>query len=168
MKKPFLKQLFVLLLAPAFLLSFTLKPDHTNFSGDWKLNEGKSDLGQFASYATRSIKTVQDNDSISIARTAPSMNGDDFTSHETLTFDGKETESPLFGESKKIASAKWADDGQSFTITYKLMLDFNGQQNEIEGTEKWSLADGGKTLVLENNSSSSFGDLSTKAVYDKQ
>lgn len=168
MKLPFLKQFFILLLAPAFLLSFTNKPDHANFSGDWKLNEGKSDLGQFANYATRSIKTMQDNDSITIARTAPSFNGDDFTSHETLTFDGKECQSNLFGESKKMASVKWADDGQSFTITYKLMLDFNGQQNEIDGTEKWSMADDGKTLVLENNSSSSFGDLSTKAVYDKQ
>jgi hypothetical protein len=96
------------------------------------------------------------------------MNGDDFTSNETLTFDGKECQSNLFGESKKIASLKWADDGQSFTITYKLMLDFNGQQTEVDGTEKWSMTDEGKTLVLENNSSSSFGDLSTKAVYEKQ
>ncbi|HWC53976.1 MAG TPA: hypothetical protein VG676_10360 [Chitinophagaceae bacterium] len=168
MKIPFLKQLFIFILAPAFLVSFTFKPDHVNFSGDWKLDEGKSDLGQFANYATRSIKTIQNNDSISIARTAPSMNGDDFTSNETLTFDGKECQSNLFGESKKIASLKWADDGQSFTITYKLMLDFNGQQTEVDGTEKWSMTDEGKTLVLENNSSSSFGDLSTKAVYEKQ
>src|SRR5574338_1499898 len=160
MKQPFLKQLFILIVAPAFLLSFTSGPDHLNFSGEWKLNEGKSDLGQFASFATRAIKTVQDNDSITISRTAPSMNGGDFTTHETLTFDGKESQTNLFGESKKIASIKWADDGQSFTVTYKLLLDFNGQQSEVDGTEKWSMADGGKTLVLENNSTSSFGDLS--------
>ncbi|HYM95373.1 MAG TPA: hypothetical protein VET23_14645 [Chitinophagaceae bacterium] len=168
MKKPFLKQLLILLAAPVFLLSFISKPGHVNFSGQWKLNEGKSDLGQFASFATRSIKTEQNDDSISIDRTAPSMNGDDFTTHETLTFDGKESESKLFGESTKKASVKWADDGQSFTITYKLLLDFNGQQNEVNGTETWSLSDDGKTLVLDNKSSSSFGDLATKSVFEKQ
>ena len=168
MKNYFLKNLFVLLLAPAFLFAITSKPDRANFSGDWKLNESKSDLGQFASFATRTIKADQKDDSISIARTAPSFNGGDFTTVETLSFDGKESESNLFGNSKKKSSAKWSEDGQSFTITYILILDFNGQTTEVNGTETWTLADGGKTLVLQNNSSSSFGDLTTKAVYEKQ
>ena len=163
-----MKKISLFLLASSFLFAFTSKPDKANFSGEWKLNESKSDLGQFASFATRTIKTNQTNDSINIARTAPSFNGDDFTTNETLTFDGKESESKLFGNSTKKASAKWSEDGQTFTITYKLLLDFNGQQNEVNGTEVWSLSDGGKTLVLQNNSSSSFGDLATKAVYEKQ
>jgi hypothetical protein len=168
MKKSFLKPLLVFLLAPAFLLAFTSKPDRAIFSGQWKLNEGKSDLGQFSQYATRTIKTNQTNDSISIERTAPSFTGEDYSYKETLTYDGKQSECTLFGNSKKKSSAKWSDDGQMFTITYILSLDINGQVTDINGTEEWTLSDGGKTLVSHSKSSSSFGDLETKAVYEKQ
>lgn len=168
MKRNFLKPIVAFLIAPIILLAFTTRPDHANFSGEWKLNEGKSDLGQFASFAVRTIKANQTNDSIAIARTSPSFNGGDYTANETLTFDGKQSESTLFGNSKKKASAKWSADGQTLIITYTLVLDFNGQTNEVSGTEKWTLADGGKTLVAENNSTSSFGDLATKAIYEKQ
>lgn len=168
MKRSLIPSLFIFLLAPALLLSFTFKPDHTNFSGQWELNKDKSDLGQFADFAPHTIKADQTDDSITISRTAPSFNGGDNTTTETLTFDGKECESTLFGDSKKKDSLKWSDDGKSFTITYKLLLDFNGQQNEVNGTEAWSLSDDGKTLTLQGNSTSSFGDMSTKAIYEKQ
>ena len=143
-------------------------PDRANFSGEWKLNEGKSDLGQLAPYATRIFKVKQTDDSISFARTAPTFTGEEFTAMETLSFDGKESESNLAGTSKKKASAKWSDDGQTLTINYTLLLDFNGQVTEVKGTETLSFSDGGQTLVSQSSSSSSFGDFTTKAVYDKQ
>jgi hypothetical protein len=127
-----------------------------------------SDLGQFAPYAPRTIKVTQAADSITISKTAPSMNGDDFTYSETLSYDGKETKTTFFGTSTRTASAKWSDDGQTLTISYDLMLDFNGQTTEIKGTEVWTLGDGGKTLVSQNNSSSSFGEMQAKGIYEKQ
>ena len=168
MKALLIRSMIIFLLAPAFLLAFTSKADKANFSGDWKLNESKSDLGRMANFATRTIKANQKDDAITISRTAPSFNGDDFTTTETLTFDGKEADSKLFGNSTKKANAKWSDDGQTLTITYTLLLDFNGNTNEIKGTETWSLSDGGKTLTVQNNSSSSFGDLATKSIFEKQ
>jgi hypothetical protein len=54
------------------------------------------------------------------------------------------------------------------TITYTLFLEFNGQSNEVKGKEVWSLADDGKTMTVKNNSTSSFGDLDTRSVYEKQ
>src|SRR5437667_6392267 len=114
----FSKKLIGILIAPALFLSFTTLPDHANFSGDWKLNEGKSDLGQFGPYAPRKIKVEQKDDGIIISKTAPSFTGEDVTTTETLSFDGKETESTVFGTSKRKASAKWSDDGQTLTITY--------------------------------------------------
>src|SRR5258705_13000515 len=101
MKVHLTKSLFIFLLAPAFLLTFTSKVDKANFSGQWKLNESKSDLGRLANFATRTMKAEQKDDNITIVRTAPSFNGDDFTSTETLTFDGKEAESKLVGNSTK-------------------------------------------------------------------
>ena len=168
MKKSFLNRIFIFLLAPAILFSFASKPERADFSGEWKLNESKSDLGQMASFATTAIKADQKGDNISIARTAPSFDGGENTSTETLTFDGKEAESKVFGNSTRKSTGKWSDDGQTFTITFKLALDMNGETTEINGTEVWTLADAGKTLVVQNTSSSSFGDFTAKAVYEKQ
>jgi hypothetical protein len=161
------KKLLTFLVAPVILLAFTMKPDRANFTGEWKLNEGKSDLGQFAPYAPRSIKVTQAADSITISKTAPGMDGNDVTTSETLSYDGKETKTTIFGTSTRTASAKWSDDGQTLTITYLLNLDFNGQVTEIKGSEVWTLGDGGKTLVSQNNSSSSFGDIQAKGIYEK-
>jgi hypothetical protein len=161
------KKILGFLIVPAVIFAFTTKPDKANFSGVWKLNEGKSDLGQFANYAPRTIKVAQTADSITISKTAPGFSGDDVTTTETLSFDGKDTKSTIFGTSTRTASSKFSDDGQTLTITYDLMLDFNGQQTEIKGTEVWTLADSGKTLVSQNNSSSSFGDIQAKGIYEK-
>lgn len=163
----FLKKLSTFLVAPALLFSFASLPDKANFSGEWKLNESKSDLGQAAAWAPRKIKVEQKDDAITISKTAPSFTGEDVTVSETLTFDGKEVETTVFGNSKRKATAKWSDDGQTLTIAFNVMLDFNGQQTEIKGTETWVLTDGGKTLISQNNSSSSFGDIQAKGVYEK-
>ena len=162
------KKLFGLLIAPAFLLSFNIKADRANFSGTWALNEGKSDLGQFANFAPRTIKVEQTNNAITIAKTAPGFDGNETTQTETLPFDGKEVEITVFGTSKRKASVKWSDDGQTATITFTLMLDFQGQTTEVKGTETFTLADAGKSLVSQNNSSSSFGDIAAKGVYEKK
>lgn len=168
MKKSFLKTLPAFLVALVLLFSFTSLPDKADFSGEWNLNKDKSDLGQFADFATRVIKADQKADNISIARTANSFDGSEVTSTEMLPFDGKETESTVFGNSKKKTTAKWSDDGQTLTMTYTIMLDFNGQTNEVKGVETWTLGDGGKTLVSQVNNSSSFGDFATKGVYEKK
>lgn len=162
------KRIFSLLIAPAFLFAFTSKTDHSDFSGEWKLNESKSELGQMARFATRTIKADQKDDAITIAQTSPSFNGDDVTITQTLSYDGKETETALFGNSKRRSNAKWSDDGKTLIINYTLELDFGGQTSEVKGTETWNLSDDGKTLTIQINSSSQRGDFSSKAVYDKQ
>lgn len=168
MKLALSKQLITLLLAAAFLLAFTSKANRANFSGEWKLNESKSDLGQFGRFATRIVKADQKDDAITISKTSPSFNGEEMTITETLSYDGKETETTIFGNSKKKSTAKWSDDGKVLTVNYTLLLDFNGQTNEIKGTEAWALSGDAKTLTLQINSSSPQGEFSSKAVYDKQ
>lgn len=168
MKASLSKRLLTLLIATTFLFAFTNNTYRANFSGEWKLNESKSDLGQFGRFAVKIIKADQKEDAITITTTRPSFNGDDVTSSETLSYDGKETETTVFGNSKRKSTAKWSDDGKTFTISYTLLLDFNGQQSEIKGTEVWTLSDDGKSLTSQINSSSPQGEFSWKAVYDKQ
>ena len=168
MKRSALKSIATLLVASTLLFAFTVKPERANFTGEWKLNEGKSDLGQFGQFATRSIKAEQKADAIVIARTAPGFEGGDQTSTETLSFDGKVSESTVFGTSKRKATGKWSADEQKLISDYTIALEFDGQANEIKGSEEWTLSDGGKTLTIVGKSTSSFGDASTKTVYDKK
>lgn len=167
MKSLFMSKITPLLAAPVLLLSFAFFADHANFSGDWKLNEGKSDLGNFGRFAATGIKVTQTDADITIAKTAPSFGGGDpTTTTETLSFDGKASESTVFGNSKKTSTAKWSDDGKSLAISYTIAFERNGQTSELKGTETWSLtADGALSVVTV--SSSQRGETTTKAIYTK-
>lgn len=168
MKQLSVKNITVFLIGIILISAFTLKPAKTDFSGKWKLNESKSELGQFANFAPRLIETLQTDSGISISRTAKSFDGEDVTTKEVLTFDGKLAESAMFGQSKKKSSFSWSEGEKVMTITYTLLLEFNGQSSEVKGKEVWTLGDDGNTITVKNNSSSSFGELDTKSVYEKQ
>jgi hypothetical protein len=168
MKLSFLKKILCLVFVSAFFLAFTTKNYKSNFSGQWKLNESKSELGQFSQFAVRTIKADQKDESITVTRTSPSFNGGDMTNTETLSYDGKETVTTVFENSKRKSTAKWSDDGQSLLVNYILLLEFNGESMEIKGTETWTLSADGKNLTVQINSASPQGEFSAKAVYDKQ
>ena len=113
-----------------------------DFSGEWKLNEEKSDLGQFGGRgAAKTIKvTSSDAKAIAIERTSTNQNGEAVVRKESLTFDGKESESAGgFGNSTRKASAKWSDDGQAMTINAVMTFDRDGEKMEIKQKESWKL-----------------------------
>ena len=167
MKMSFPKQLslFLTLFLSVSLFSFKALPDKANFSGAWKLNEGKSDLGNFGRFAARTVKVDQKGDAITISKTAPSFQGDDVTTTETLGFDGKESESTVFGTAKKKSTVKWSDDN-TMVITYTILFERDGQTTEIKGTETWTVTKEG-ALSIVTNSSSPRGESTTKAIYEK-
>ncbi len=167
MKKFFLgKAVYSLLIPVVFLLSFTTVAYRDNFSGDWKLDETKSELGEFGGRVARSFKVEQKENEITIARTTPGFNGGDpVTSTVTLTFDGKVIESEGFGGSKRKSTAKWSDDGLTLTINNTTLFERDGQTNEFKSTETWSLKDGSLSVVT--NSNSPAGERITKAIYKK-
>src|ERR1700754_4611832 len=102
MNKQIPAKLLLLLLLPAFIVSFTAKPYKASYTGTWKLSEGKSDLGEFgARFAPKKLKVEQKDDAITIARTGTGFNGEDYTTTETITFDGKTAETTIFETSKK-------------------------------------------------------------------
>lgn len=167
--KRYFPGLLAILLVPALFFSFTAIPDKVNYSGNWSLNESKSELGDFGSrFAPRKIKVDQKDEAITIAKTAPSFNGGDVTITETLTFDGKTTETTVFGSAKKKSTAKWSDDGQTLTVSYNIAFERNGETTEITGTEAWTISGDGKTLTLKTASASPQGEFSMKTVYDKE
>jgi len=155
------------LLAPAVLLfSFMSFADRADFSGNWKLNEGKSELGDFAARVNRTVKVEQKDADITISTTRPGFNGgDDVTTTTTMTFDGKVTESEGFGGSKRKTSVKWSDDGKTLTVSSVMQFERDGQTSEFKSTETWTMS--GAALSIVTNSTSPRGESTTKAIYEK-
>jgi hypothetical protein len=163
------KKLLSLLVVSTLLFSFTKPVFQTNFSGTWALNEGKSELGQFgARGAANKIIVDQKDGAVTVTRNATGFTGEATSSTEALATDGKEVETTVFNGAKKKSSLKWAADGQTFTITYGILFEANGQSFELKGTETWSLGADGKSITLQNAMTTPQGDITTKAVYDKQ
>ncbi|MDB5191385.1 MAG: hypothetical protein JWQ96_948 [Segetibacter sp.] len=144
-----------------------IKYANANFSGDYTLNEGKSTLGQFgARMSAKKLKVDGQAESMTVTRTITGQNGDNTTT-EKLTFDGKPSESTVFGNNKKYSTAKWSEDGQTLTVNSSMTFERNGEKMEFKATEVWKLAEDGKTLTIETTSTSSRGTNTTKLVYDK-
>ena len=158
-------KLFIALLAFAMIIGSSASAQRTVFSGDWKLDESKSELGESGGRVPRSIKTEQKEDAITVTRTTPGFNGGDpVTNTIILTFDGKIVESEGFGGSKRKSTAKWSDDGKTLTISSTTIFERDGQSFEFKSTENWTVtADG--LLAIATNSTSPRGDSSTKAIY---
>lgn len=141
--------------------------DNANLAGQWKLNESKSELGEFgARMAAQTIKIEQKAEGVSIDKVS-SFNGQERTNTEKLSFDGKQTESTVFGTAKRKATANWSADGKTLTITSVTMFERDGQTTEFKSTENYKLSDDGKTMVIDVNSSSSRGENKMKMVYEK-
>jgi hypothetical protein len=168
MKKfSFKKMLYALLIPSVVLFSFTTVADRANFSGDWKLDEAKSELGDFGGRVARSLKADQKDNDITIARTTPGFNGGDpVTTTVTLTFDGKVTESEGFGGSKRKSTASWSADGSTLTVNNTTIMERDGQTNEFKSTETWTLTKDGLLSVVAH-SNSPRGESTTKAIYKK-
>jgi len=168
MKKFFPSITFLsLLLSAIFLFSFNTIDVRTNFSGDWKLDESKSELGEFGGRVARSVKADQKDNDITVTRTTPGFNGGDpVTTTLTLTYDGKVTESEGFGGSKRKSTAKWSDDGLTLTISNIMTFERDGQTSEFKSTETWSMTKEG-SLSIVTQSSSPRGEFTTKAIYSK-
>lgn len=160
------KKLTALLFASVLLFSF--RPVQTDFSGAWKLNESKSELGQFgARGVANKIMIEQKTDVVSLAKTATNFQGEEATTTEVLSFDGKEAESLVFGAAKRKAKLKWSSDGQNMLVSATIAFERQGQTLDISITETWSLSADGKTLTVASNMTTPQGEISTKAVYDK-
>ena len=133
-----------------------------DFTGNWKLNTSKSKLGEQFSMAPKEIIIAQKGNDLSVERHAE-WQGQEYTTNDKFTLDGKESVNPGMMDTQKKSVAVWAADKKSLKITSKIPLQDGG---EVSITEVYKI-DGGN-MVIEMNSSSSWGDMSENQVYDKK
>lgn len=150
----------VLVLFAATSLFGQSKPD---FSGNWKLNKSKSDLGPMADRVPEDFTVKIDHKEPELKISQPGMGGR--VQESTVSTDGKPTEStgqgPM-GEIKTKAVSKW--DGP--ILVMDVNREFGG--NSMTQNDKWTLSEDGKTLTIVRKISGPMGELEMKQVLDKQ
>ena len=157
----------------AFLVSFFLIPmgsyaqgGKVDFSGEWLFNESKSDMGE-GRFGTSSKLTIkQEGNNLTIERLRTGRDGQEMTSTQELTLDGKESEYTA-GRGTRKSTVTWSDDGKSLTIKSTMVFDRDGETMEMKSVEQWKLIDGGKILSIDSSSSTPRGERKATMVYDK-
>jgi hypothetical protein len=163
-----LKRIVMVLLATAALAGASAAQDHPNFSGTWKLNSAKSNVGDYGP-SSRTDVIAQDGSKFTAKVTSATQMGE---SDYTLTFaaDGKTVTIPpdspeaTMGQlTLKDITAAW--DGASLVLTEN--LSYQGQV-DIGAKLTYTLSSDGKTMTIADHASTSMGDFDTSLVFDKQ
>jgi hypothetical protein len=131
-----------------------------NFSGEWKLNVGKSDFGPMPAPTSRTDKIDHKDPSLKFTSTQVNQQGE-FTREWSCTTDGKECTNTLMGNSWK-SIAKW----ETNTLLIESKGSFNG--NDVQTKEKWTLSEDGKTITISRHLASSMGEADQTIVFEKQ
>jgi hypothetical protein len=157
--------MLIIMLCSPLIVNAASAAKKVDFSGKWVLNETKSNLGEGNFFSAVKMTVTQDGNTITIERTRTGRDGQERTSSETLTLDGKENVAESDNRNTTTV-ASWSEDGTTLTIKSKTEFSRQGETFVMNRTETWTLD--GKTLNIQSDSSSSRGDRSAKLVYDKE
>src|SRR5579863_108276 len=156
-----MKSLLKICILVAALASIALAADKPNFSGDWKLNPAKSNMGPIPAPASYTRKVTHAEPSITIENTQTGTALGDQHDTQTYTTDGKQIAFSANGADVKSAIT-W--EGDALLINSKASV----QGMDIIIQDKISLSDGGKTMTDAIHIASDQGDLDFALVFDKQ
>jgi hypothetical protein len=152
---------FIYLIAMVLISSAAIG-QKVDFSGTWKINREKSQLGDQFSMAPNSIVLEHTKKEMSLQRNS-SWQGQDYSYTDKFTLDGEECENVGMMDMLKKSTVVWNDDKKSLKITTKIEMQDGTDMTIIE-----NLAMDGENLVMETSASSSYGDMSEVFVFDKE
>lgn len=146
-----------------------------NFSGSWKFNAEKSNMGQppqgqgqgqrMGGFGGGDLTAKQEANLLSVERTRTNPDGQNVTVTSKYTLDGKESvNTTARGESKSVAT--WSSDGKSLTIATTRSFERDGQTMVMKSTEVWTLTDP-STLSITTTMNTPNGERKTTMVYNK-
>jgi hypothetical protein len=148
-------------------MQVSAQTDVTNFTGNWTLNESKSNFGDAPFRMAASLLAVkQEGNNLSIDRTVSGPDGQEMKMSGKYTLDGKENENLGIMDMKTKSTVTWASDKKSFTIASTTFFNMNGDTMEMKSSEIWKLE--GDKLNIEATNSMPDGEMKTSLVYDKK
>ena len=153
-----MKKLMTILAFSVIAIVASAQPD---LSGTWKLNKEKSKLNDQFSMAPSKMTITQNGNNLAVVRQV-SFQNNDITINDKFTLDGKECINQGMMDSQKKSVVAISEDKKSVIITSKIPMQ-DGAEMTIK--EIFSIQDG--NLIFDSSSSSSFGDMNEKMVFDK-
>jgi len=151
---------FVFVIALAFL-SATAFGQKVNFSGEWTLNEGKSELGYEFSLAPKAMTVEHTRKTLDLTNVSE-WDGQEYESKAHYTLDGEVCENPGFEDSVTKSTANF----DKKTKTLKIVTDGEVQGMSFTLTQVMSMKDG--NLVVESEAASDMGEMFETFVFDKK
>ena len=150
----------------AFVLALVLfssmaMAQKVNYSGEWKLNESKSELGYEFSLAPASVTIEHTKKTLDIVQ-VNEWDGQEYESKLHYTLDGKECKNIGFGESETTSTAEVVKESNAIKIVTK----GSAEGMSYTMTQNIMLKDG--QLIISMDASSDMGDMFEKYVFDKQ
>lgn len=133
------------------------KPD---FSGTWKMNIEKSEFGPIPKPNKFESKIQHKDPELKINTVQAGEHGE-MTTDVLFMTDGNETTNKI-GAGEMKSKAKW--DGKILIIDSK--MDFQG--TEVSISEKWDIAEDGKSMTIDRILNTPQGDLPMKVIMEKQ
>jgi len=143
------------------LLSSAAISQKVNYSGDWKLNEDKSELGSKYSLAPASLSIKHTRKKLEM-KVVHIWDGQTLESEQFYTLDGKECRNAGFGESTTLSSASF--DRQSKAI--KIVTAGSAEGMDYTFSQLISLK--GAQLVVNARAETDLGELTETYLFDKQ
>lgn len=150
---------FVIALAVVSSTSFGQK---VNFSGTWKFNSSKSEVGDQFSLAPDNMVLKHTRKSLELEKSG-SMQGEAYTLSDVYTLDGEECENPGWMDQVKKSTATYDKKTKVLKINSKIPLDDGGEVELIE-----EIVMDGDNLVIESSAYTDYGDLVERFVFDKE
>ena len=150
---------FVFIIALAFL-SATAFGQKVNFSGDWKLNESKSELGYGFSIAPKTM-TVEHTKKTLDMTSVNVFDGQEYESKAHYTLDGEVSENIGFGESVTKSTANF----DKKTGVLKIVTNGSTQDMDFTWTQIMTMKDG--NLMVNSEASSDMGEMVETFVFEK-
>jgi len=152
---------FALILALVLFSSVAIG-QKVNYSGEWKLNNSKSELGYDFSMAPASLSVKHAKKTLDL-KTVNVWDGQEYETESHFTLDGKETENVGIGESVTKSTA------EVVKATKAIKIITNGNADGIgdwTSTQVMFMKDG--QLVIEFEAASDMGEIAETYVFDKQ
>jgi hypothetical protein len=132
-----------------------------NFSGAWKLNEAKSELGYEFSLAPKSMTLEHTKKTLDVTNVSE-WDGQEVESKAHYTLNGEICENPGFMDSVTKSTANF--DKKAKTIT--IVTDGEAQGYQYTLTQVFSMKDG--QMVVELEAASDMGEMFETFVFDKE
>jgi len=132
-----------------------------NFTGEWKLNEQKSDLGDQFSLAPKTL-TVDHSKKTLDLKIVNEFDGQDYISEQHYTLDGAECENTGFMES--LTKSTVTVDKKANIIT--IVTHGSVQGSDYTLTQTISMKD--ENLVMDSEATSDMGEIAETYVFEKQ